>query len=159
MSFTIEALNHVCLIVKDLEVAEKFYVRVLGLKRHPKIPTWYLLNEQSTLHLLSFRSSQVNDSVYRRYQHFALQISNLDQVLPLLLENNLKPFQMDLKGNTRPVVSLDDSLDFGVGTVFVRDPDGNLVEFIQMGRGIFSEGGNTSLYQILLAQESVSGVE
>jgi catechol 2,3-dioxygenase-like lactoylglutathione lyase family enzyme len=33
----------------------------------------------------------------------------------------------------------DDPLDFGTGTLFVRDPDGNLVEFLQMRRGIFTE--------------------
>jgi len=33
----------------------------------------------------------------------------------------------------------DDPLDFGTGTLFVRDPDGNLLEFLQMGRGFFTE--------------------
>jgi hypothetical protein len=36
------------------------------------------------------------------------------------------------------VNSPDDPLDFGVGTLFVRDPDGNLVEFLQLGHGLFT---------------------
>ena len=56
----------------------------------------------------------------------------------LLLKGGLKPFQMDFKGDTNEINGEADPLNFGTGTVFVYDPDGNLVEFIQLGRGIFS---------------------
>ena len=37
------------------------------------------------------------------------------------------------------VTSSNDPLDFGIGTLFVDDPDGNAVEFLQPGRGIDRE--------------------
>jgi catechol 2,3-dioxygenase-like lactoylglutathione lyase family enzyme len=61
------------------------------------------------------------------------------QWLVLLLRHGLTPFQADFQGNTRVVSAPDDPLDFGTGSLFVRDPDGNLVEFLQMGRGCFAE--------------------
>jgi hypothetical protein len=50
---------------------------------------------------------------------------------------SLKPFQMDFEGNTKPLNSPDDDLSFGIGTIFVEDPSENLVEFLQLGHGIF----------------------
>jgi len=46
---------------------------------------------------------------------------------------------MDFEGKTKPIDSPEAPLDFGIGTLFVYDPDGNLVEFIQLGSGIFRE--------------------
>lgn len=139
MRFRIEAINHVCLVVKDIKAAEKFYVNVLGLERHHKISSWLLLNEQSTLHLVNIPEAEVDNSLYHEVQHFALQVPDLNEILRLLHDHDLKPFQMDFEGNTRDVLSSNDTLEFGIGTIFVYDPDGNLVEFLQMGRGIFTE--------------------
>jgi hypothetical protein len=36
------------------------------------------------------------------------------------------------------VTTPDDPLDFGVGTPFVHDSDGNLVKFLQLGHGLFT---------------------
>jgi hypothetical protein len=36
------------------------------------------------------------------------------------------------------VTSGDAPLNFGVGSLFVRDPDGNVIEFLQPGHGIFT---------------------
>jgi catechol 2,3-dioxygenase-like lactoylglutathione lyase family enzyme len=140
MRFKIEAINHVCLVVKDREASEKFYVGIFGLERHHKIPTWFVLNEQSTVHLVHIPEAEADNSLYHEIQHFALQVPDLYEIVDLLLEHNLKPFQMDFEGNTKEVKSLDDPLDFGIGTLFVYDPDGNLVEFVQIGRGLFVEG-------------------
>jgi catechol 2,3-dioxygenase-like lactoylglutathione lyase family enzyme len=140
MRFTIEAINHVCLVVKNLKVSEKFYVDIFGLERHHQIPTWFVLNEQSTLHLVNIPEAEVDDSLYHEVQHFALQVLDLYEILGILLENDLKPFQMDFQGNNKLVTTMEDPLDFGIGTLFVYDPDGNLVEFLEIGRGLFVEG-------------------
>jgi len=138
MRFKVEAVNHVCLVVKDRDAAEQFYNGLLGLERHHKISTWFVLNEQSTLHLVHIPEAEVDNSLYHEVQHFALQVPDLQEILALLLNNTQKPFQMDFEGKTKDVTSLDDPLDFGIGTLFVYDPDGNLVEFVQIGRGIFT---------------------
>ncbi len=139
MKLKIEAVNHVCLVVKDLAAAEEFYVGMLGLSRHHKIKTWFVLNQQSTLHLVNIPEAEVDNSLYHEIQHFALQVPNMQEVLALLLDHGKKPFQMDFEGKTKDVNEANDPLDFGIGTLFVYDPDGNLVEFLQIGRGIFTE--------------------
>lgn len=138
MRFKIEAVNHVCLVVKNMDAAEQFYCGLLGLEHHHKISSWLVLNEQSTLHLIDIPEAEVDNSLYHEVQHFALQVPDLSEILALLLTNNQTPFQMDFQGNTKTVTVLDDPLDFGIGTLFIYDPDGNLVEFLQIGRGIFT---------------------
>jgi catechol 2,3-dioxygenase-like lactoylglutathione lyase family enzyme len=140
MSIEIKAINHICVVVKDQREAEKFYVDVLGLQRHPKVSSWFRLNDYATLHLVHIPEAEADDSLYHEIQHVALEVSNLTSVLSLLLSHHLAPFQMDFEGNTHNVSSKSDPLTFGIGTIFVRDPDGNLIEFIEVGHGIFKEG-------------------
>ena len=75
---------------------------------------------------------------YHKLQHFGLEVPDIREVAILLLKRGLKPFQMDFKGATNGINGETDPLNFGTETIFVYDPDGNLVEFIQLGRGIFS---------------------
>lgn len=139
MDFRIESINHVCLVVRDLDAANDFYMGTLGLRRHDKVSSWLHLTENSTLHLVHVPEATKDDSLYHEIQHFALQITSLREALKHLLSHRLEPFQMDFGGNTKPLASASDSLDFGIGTIFVRDPDGNLVEFVQLGEGIFKD--------------------
>ena len=80
----------------------------------------------------------VENSLYHKLQHFGLEVPNIREVAILLSRGGLKPFQMDFKGATNEINGEVDPLNFGTETIFVYDPDGNLVEFIQLGRGIFS---------------------
>ncbi len=138
MSITVESINHVGLVVKDLEAAERFYVDVLGLKRHHIRPSWFVLNAASTLHLIPLADAAAVDPPHHAYRHVALQVPDLRAVLRLLLAGKVRVSQVDFSGDERDVTSLDDPLNFGVGSLFVRDPDGNLIEFLQLGHGIFT---------------------
>jgi hypothetical protein len=60
-------------------------------------------------------------------------------VLGVLLDHAVRVFQVDFQSNEKGVTSCDEALDFGVGSLFVHDPDGNLLEFMQLGHGIFAE--------------------
>lgn len=137
MQIVVEAVNHVCVVVKDLAAANDFYVNVLGLRKHHRIPTWLILNEYSTLHLVNIPEATIDTSLYHEIQHFALQVPNLRAVVRHLFRMEREMFQMDFEGNERRIESADGPLDYGIGTVFTRDPDGNLVEFLQIGLGIF----------------------
>jgi catechol 2,3-dioxygenase-like lactoylglutathione lyase family enzyme len=139
MEMKINSINHVCLVVKDQAVSESFYVEVLGLKRHHRVQSWFHLNDTSALHLVEIPEVAVDGSLYHEVQHFALEVPDLRAVQHLLLSKKQKPFQMDFEGKTKAVSSVEDRLDFGIGTLFVYDPDGNLVEFVQLGSGIFRE--------------------
>jgi len=77
-------------------------------------------------------------STYREAQHFALQVPDLRVVLRLLLDGDHQVFQIDFDWNRRWITSPNDTMEFGTGSLFVYDPDGNLIEFLQLGHGIFA---------------------
>ncbi len=133
------AINHVGLVVKDEDRAMHFYVDIVGLSRHPKVASWLAIGEGQAIHIIEIPEAQDADSLYHEIQHLALEVADLHAVLGALLKEGLRPFQMDFHGNTSDVTGIDNDLSFGIGTLFVRDPDGNLVEFVRLGKGIFSE--------------------
>jgi catechol 2,3-dioxygenase-like lactoylglutathione lyase family enzyme len=139
MGITIEAIHHVCLVVRDWDAAETFYMDVLGLRRHPVIPFWLVLNDRSTLHLVPMPDADAVGSRRLQFQHVALQVQDLRRVLKVLLDHGQKPFQADFRSNRRTITAADDPLDFGTGTLFVYDPEGNLIEFLQLGHGLFTD--------------------
>jgi catechol 2,3-dioxygenase-like lactoylglutathione lyase family enzyme len=133
------SVHHVCLVVQDREAADAFYIGVLGFQPHHKVKSWLVLNGTSTLHLIAIPGTALrNASPHRPIEHFALQVPKLDDVLTILLQAGQKPFQMDGKMKEHFLVDPGDPLTFGTGTLFVRDPDGNLIEFIEEGKGLFS---------------------
>jgi catechol 2,3-dioxygenase-like lactoylglutathione lyase family enzyme len=133
------SVHHVCLVVQDREAADAFYTGVLGFQRHHKVKSWMVLNGTSTLHLVTIPGTTARDAVPHHYiPHFALQVSNLGDVLTILLQAGQKPFQMDGKMEEHFLIDPGDPLTFGTETLFVRDPDGNLIEFIEEGKGLFS---------------------
>jgi catechol 2,3-dioxygenase-like lactoylglutathione lyase family enzyme len=138
MAFTIEAVHHVGLVVRDLQMAEKFYVGVLGLRRHPVRANWIILNEISTLHLIPLADPSAVEAKHHAYRHIALQVNDLRKTLHHLLSHQLRVTQVDFNGKEREITDPDDPLDFGVGTLFIHDPDGNLIEFVQIGHGIYT---------------------
>ena len=134
----IKAVNHICVVVRDKQAAENFYVGVLGLNRHHKIESWFVVTKETTLHLVEIPEAEATESLYHEIQHFALQVEDLPAAYDTLLDADLKPFQMDFQGTEKALSARNDPLSFGLGSVFVRDPDGNLVEFLEEGRGIFT---------------------
>lgn len=131
-------INHVSLRVADLDRARGFYTRVLGLEPHPQRSNWLGLGQGCPIHLMqpTLSGTDVQDPAH----HVALEVSQLEDVVALLLAHGCKPFQSDVtQQDHRPITSPDQALDFGIGTVFVLDPDGNVVEFIEKGRGIFAQ--------------------
>ena len=136
MKLNVETIHHVGLVVKDREVAERFYVDILGLERVPSRPSWLRLNATHAIHLIPFGSGE-DEPRHHRYRHVALQVADLRPVLHLLLDHGLRVFQTGFDGVEEEITSREDPLEFGIGSIFVRDPDGNLIEFLQLGHGIF----------------------
>jgi len=68
--------------------------------------------------------------------HFALQVKDLSQVLAMLLSAGQKPYQLSLASlEPNYVNNPQESLSYGIGTLYVNDPDGNVVEFIDINQG------------------------
>jgi catechol 2,3-dioxygenase-like lactoylglutathione lyase family enzyme len=138
VSITVEAINHVGLVVTDLPAATQFYGGVLGLRPHHVRPSWFVLNATNTLHLIPLGDAAASDPAHHAYRHVALQVPDLRAALRVLLAGKVRVVQAAFSGEEREITSPDDPLDFGVGSLFVRDPDGNLIEFLQLGHGIFT---------------------
>ena len=118
------------IVVKDIGRSLAFYSELLGLEKLEEVPLWF-----GTLHRLGFGDSFVklidpNDvppagtigldrALGLRYVTF--QISNLDQVCADCEAAGVE-FELPKK-ELRP----------GLTIAMVRDPDGNVVEFIQRG--------------------------
>jgi len=133
----VEAIHHVGLVVKDLEASERFYVDVLGFERAPNRP-WFRLNATSAIHLIPFGTGEP-EPPHHRFRHVALRVADLRSAHKLLLGKGLRLFQAGFDGSEKVVESADDPLDFGTGSLFLHDPDGNLIEFLQLGHGIFAQ--------------------
>lgn len=136
MKLEIETINHVGLVVKDRAVAEGFYADLLGFERVPGRPGWLKLNATNAIHLIPLGSGEP-EHPHHRYRHVAFQVADLRPVLDLLLDHGLRVFQADFRGNERTVPAKGDPLDYGTGSLFVLDPDANMIEFLQLGHGIF----------------------
>jgi catechol 2,3-dioxygenase-like lactoylglutathione lyase family enzyme len=139
MKLKVETINHVGLVVKDREAAEKFYVDVLGLERIPGRPGWMKLNATHAIHLVPLGTGEAEHPHYR-FRHVALQVAELRPVLGFLLDSGIRVFQTGFDGAEKVVLEKGDPMDFGTGSLFVNDPDGNTIEFLQIGHGIFDAG-------------------
>ena len=137
----ISNVNHVGIRALDKARSERFYVGVLGLRPHPTKTNWLRTeNGEFMVHLMpgTTRSSDGNDATDMA-RHFALETDDLKGVVDGLLAAGLKPFQADLTGEHRKELADSNDLSFGIGTVFLFDPDNNLLEFVDRTRGIFPD--------------------
>jgi glyoxylase I family protein len=133
-----QGINHVSLLVTNNERARHFFLEVLGLQQHERIPVWFIAGS-CTLHVIEIPDAPpVETSPYDVVRHVALQVDNLNELLSRLLAASLKPFQVDIQMQKKPLTDPNDDLSYGTGTIFVFDSDGNLFEFVQIGRGLFA---------------------
>jgi catechol 2,3-dioxygenase-like lactoylglutathione lyase family enzyme len=132
-------VNHVGVRVSDLARAANFYTGILGLQPRPEKPNWLGVGQGCIVHLMPPTVDLPIEPV-EPSRHFALEVDRLESVVEMLLRHALQPFQANVDQEERHyITSLDDPLDFGIGTVFVEDPDKNVIEFVQVGRGIFAD--------------------
>ncbi len=82
--------------------------------------------------------SQAQPGPARVEQHFALQVDSLRDLVVHLLDQRLGPYQASLDGDVHRITDSADPLDFGIGSVFIADPENNTVEFLEKGEGLFA---------------------
>lgn len=134
----IRRLHHAAIGAHDMEAMAAFYCDVVGLGRHPEKRNWLSIGGDYTLHLMPARDHPLG---HRRIeQHVALEVASLRDIARTLIAAGYKPFQASLTYEIHPITAAEtDSLTHGIGTVFVADPEGNIVEFVQADVGIFAE--------------------
>ena len=119
-------VSHVSITVTDVEKTREFYTGVLGFKEiarpafdFPGI--WYSLGGGLSLHIILndqlVRPAVEREKILARYAHFALWTEDADATARKISELGL-PCRDVVSGPT------------GFRQVFVKDPDGNMVEFI-----------------------------
>jgi catechol 2,3-dioxygenase-like lactoylglutathione lyase family enzyme len=116
----IGGLIHAALLVTDLERAREFYGRVLGLKEKARpafnFPgAWYDLGEAELHLMVTSGPLPAPGARPRRDYHIAFQVDDLDEARRAL----------EIAG----LVFRESSS--GLPSIFVRDPDGNLIELQQ----------------------------
>jgi catechol 2,3-dioxygenase-like lactoylglutathione lyase family enzyme len=137
MMFEIQDINHVNLVVHDLEKAIQFYCQVLGMEsisRNPKftLPGAWLRRNNAEIHLiradvathapgdLSFNIATTTDKDISRSRHFSLVI------------NDTKSLVIQLKKYAIPIVFGPIERPGGLVQTYCYDPDGHLIEFSQL---------------------------
>ena len=115
-------------IVSDIDASLKFYVDLLGLEKIQETPLWF-----GMMHRLAFGDSfiklidpkkippkggsNLEDNLGFRY--LTLQVTNIDELCEELKEKGIE-FSLEKK-EYMP----------GVTIAMVKDPDGNIVEFVE----------------------------
>ncbi len=113
---------HTAILVSDLEAAEQFYSKVLGLSKVDRIlkypGVWYQVGEYQ-IHLIlhpQLKTELQNPAKWGRNPHIALAVSNLDEAKERLQTSGY-PMQMSASGRA---------------ALFTQDPDGNIIEISQI---------------------------
>jgi lactoylglutathione lyase len=119
----IAAINHVTLIVDNLEQAREFYSDVLGLEELPVFPfdyptQFYRINDTQQLHLTEWEDA----SSFRG--HVCLQVKSFDRAFTVARARGLV--------DERPWGKVRELPD-GAMQMFIRDPAGNLLEISYRG--------------------------
>jgi len=110
-------IDHVAIDITDVDRAKAFYSGVLGLQEIPRPPTfdfggaWYQIGPE-VLHLVS-RPQGYPEAPH----HFCLSVEDIEQAARVIESAGYV-----LTWDTRYKIS-------GIDRFFVRDPDGNRVEF------------------------------
>ena len=121
-----KAFNHVSITVTDLAKAKDFFGGRLGF---PEIPrpafnfpgVWYGIGDGLSLHIIVneklVRSPVERESFEGRYPHFALWTDDCDATAQRLADAGVHAHDLV-------------STPTGLRQLFVKDPDGNMLEFI-----------------------------
>jgi catechol 2,3-dioxygenase-like lactoylglutathione lyase family enzyme len=119
-------MSHVSITVTDIQKTRDFYTGTLGFQEIPRpafdFPgIWYSLGGDLQLHIILndqiVRPAVEREQIIARYPHFAVWTDDCDATAARIGELGLA---------TRDVISG----PTGLRQVFVKDPDGNMVEFI-----------------------------
>jgi catechol 2,3-dioxygenase-like lactoylglutathione lyase family enzyme/uncharacterized protein YunC (DUF1805 family) len=127
----VKTLDHVTLVVKDLERSRRFYVDVLGMRevRRPAFSfagSWFQAGTTQIHLILEYSGSGpagnllAADRRGSRTQHFAFEVDDAEATVQLLKDKNV------------PILDGPKPRPDGYIQIFVTDPDGHVVELCSM---------------------------
>ncbi len=123
----VKSLDHVTLVVKDLERSRRFYVDGLGMREVPRpafsfAGSWFQAGDTQIHLILEYEGSspagnpQAGKTSTARTHHFAFLVDDAAAAVAWLKEKQIPIYR-------RPEAAPD-----GFMQVFVTDPDGHVVE-------------------------------
>jgi glyoxylase I family protein len=121
-----KSMSHVSVTVTDVAKAREFYTGLLGFKEiaRPNFDfpgIWYSLGGELQLHIILndqlVRGAAEREKIVARYPHFALWTEDVDAAA--------RRFE-GLGLTCRDVISG----PTGLRQLFIKDPDGNMIEFL-----------------------------
>ena len=119
MMFSIKGLDHIVLVVSDMEISLDFYINKLGCQLIRKLETPELYQLQAGVSLIDLKPG-VREHANPNVDHFCLVISPFE---PEMLISFLKREEI-------PHGSIERR--FGAGgfgdSIYIEDPDGNCIE-------------------------------
>ena len=111
-----------------------------GMKKNPDKGNWLSAGDTYAVHLMPAMVPHEAAVPADPATHFALQVTDLNKILAKLLDAGQKPYQLSLESfKPHYVEDPHDELAYGLGTLFVNDPCGNVCEFVDVKRGIFAK--------------------
>ena len=111
-----------------------------GMKKNPDKGNWLSAGDTYAVHLMPAMVPHETAVPADPATHFALQVTDLNKILARLLDAGQKPYQLSLESfKPHYVEDPHDELAYGLGTLFVNDPCGNVCEFVDVKRGIFAK--------------------
>ncbi len=122
----ISQIDHVSVIITDVERSRRFYGDLLGLKEIPKprtfdfVVVWYDLGNMHVHLLLKDKADTTSP------RHFALRVADAQAARAYFREHS--------------VPTSETTLIPGADRFFINDPDGNRIEIIQWIRPYLSNG-------------------
>lgn len=114
----LQGLDHYTVCVTNLNASVQFYEEVLALKSGPRpnfgFPgAWLYLNDKPVVHLIAERESDTKST--GPVDHIAFRGTGVDDTVRVLEENSMEYRRNEIE-------------DFGLTQLFIRDPDGVMVE-------------------------------
>ena len=131
----IKSINHVAVIVTDVDRAKDFYQRILGLEKIPRpktrVPGEWLGIGANQLHLIGERAPE--GKIDPRRPHMALEVENLEEAKAALTQMGVGFVD---PSSARDVIPMDeDTLKLVGEQIWLEDPDGNMIELRQEYKG------------------------
>ena len=143
-------LNHITLVVSDIEKSKQFYKEVLTLDStfeetisgdqfsevtaipHLKLK-FAVLNIPGSdiiIELVQFINPPTN--INNDFRHIAFEVEKVDEIYPKLKEKNIKTLSEPVTiSNPNPKIN-------GKKFFYFRDPDGNLIELFNSRKNLYS---------------------
>jgi catechol 2,3-dioxygenase-like lactoylglutathione lyase family enzyme len=124
-------INHVTLLVKDKNKAEKFYTEILGLEKHAVGNSLWIRVGSQFIHISENSGEPRKGSFY----HFAIEFENVIEYAKKLVEKGIKVFDLDKELNE---ILINAEFEKPQRQFFIRDVDDNLIELVEANSQFFN---------------------